>query len=413
LPLICSATRPARWSPFQWRPLLGLILALVGTPPCAAQQETQKQAPPDGLNLLIESFAPARPYAIGASPITLVGTIRNKGGERSSENGVSARLYCLSGLEYLQGDTIPQVPPLEPDGATTFKWQVVPTGTEQPLVASLALDRPGAQPEVRVITIQRLAEPPPANNANPIQGTSARTERNGALLENAKLRLHVRFSEANVPFLFVSCRMAGGWRRVGTSVPLAEVLSAEGGQIPWWEVFKSEDVRAVNGTGESSLIISGGFGIRWRATFALTLHKDSAVVDTRLSLSPLRPMRLSAIRYCPLMAGEGSFGAATSAVLAPTGRGPNTTTAVRWGAVTVGTIWPTAGPLAGWTTAPATPVEGVEYRLLGVEARAGDAPTELAAGAVVSLRGRLYALSPSASVSDAFRVTLPAESRAK
>src|SRR5207248_9879672 len=140
------------------------------------------------------------------------------------------------------------------------------------------------------------------------------------------------------PIVLLSARTPGGWRRVGTVVTLADVMSAEGGQEPWWEVFKWEEARADNFKGKSSLELSGSVGVRWRATAVLTMFADSSVVEVELQLSSPRSMKLYGLRLSPLLAGEGSFGAAASETLSPRPVWSASVSAVRWCEVTVGAL---------------------------------------------------------------------------
>src|SRR5205085_11683954 len=141
----------------------------------------------------------------------------------------------------------------------------------------------------------------------------------------------VSLSAAGLPVLFVSSFTSGGWRQVATSVPVAEVLAAEPGQEPWWEMFKHPEAEVVNLKDQAALVLSGQFGLRWKGTLTLAVHANSGVLDVRLRLAPLRPMRLFGLRLAPLMAGEGSFGAAAAEFLDPRQENERNVTAVRWG----------------------------------------------------------------------------------
>jgi len=371
---------------------------------CLPLPDTGAQTP----ELLIESFGPARAYAVGTDSLFLVGTVRNVGKTPLPANTVTARLYNLAGLEYTVGDTAPKLPALEPNASVTYRWKVQPTGPEAALVASLALEGPGLPPTARVVAIPHFADPPSGDNAIVVKQPTARTGRAETALENTKIRARFALTNANTPVLFLSARTAGGWRQAGVVLPLAEVLSGEGGQRPWWEVFKADEFQPANRKEEAALTIIGRIGLRWRATFDFTLRANSSALDVRLRLSPLRPIKLSGLRLGPFLAGEGSFGAAVSETLPPEPSGPNVVTAVRWGEVTTGMLWPGAPPLPGWQSAPLPNVEGADYRVMGVEMLSSGPPTPLDPGALVEARARLFALTPSAAAADARRITLPA-----
>lgn len=384
--------------------LLGLLLAASSpAPQDAAKPATQS----DGPRLVIESFAPASAYAVGTEAVTLVGTVRNVGRQASPADAYIARVSTLTGLEYTEGDTRPKVPALEPNATATFRWKLAPATSDSPLVASLSIEGGGGIPESRVLSIQHFSDPPPSESAAAAKEATARAGRLPTL-ENATLRVRVVSSEAGVPALIVSSHAPTGWRRVGTTLPIASVLSAEGGQRPWWEVFRVESVRSSVTKGAASLTLTGGFGLRWRGTVVLSLRTGSSVLDTRLLLAPLKPMKLASVRFMPLYVGDGSFGATAAETLAPE-PGAESSAAVRWGEITVGTNWldqPTAG---SWIAAPLVNPEGADYRLLGAEWQTDGPPLFLNSAGLVEWRARVFALNPSASVADARNIPLPAK----
>jgi hypothetical protein len=319
-------------------------------------------------------------------------------------------MHALAGLDYLSGDTSPWAPALDPGGIATFKWQVQPTAEKGPLIASLSLESPGTIPMVRVLAIPRLPAQPRPESAMVSNIPTARTGEMELVLENSKIRARVVSTESNIPVLLFSIHTVGGWRQIGVSVPLAEVLSGEGGQRPWWEVFKSEGCRASQGKDEASLSLAGGFGVRWRATVTLRLRANSTVIDYGIQIAPTRQMKLSGVRFCTFLAGEGSFGAISTEALIARPSGPNTVSAVRWGEITVGRLEQTALQWQNWESAPASEIDGADYRLLGTEAYTTNNPAVYEAGAVVKLRARLFALTPSVTVYDALNIALPMES---
>ncbi|HXG24612.1 MAG TPA: hypothetical protein VNJ09_08675, partial [Chthonomonadales bacterium] len=262
--------------------------------------------------LHIESFAPARAYAVGTESVTMVAVIRNVGSTALPADTVTASIFCLSGLEYLEGIVSPKLPALEPGATATFKWRLKPISEEAPLVTALTLQVPEQLPVVRIVPIQHFATPPRGDSATVSKRPMAYAGRGEGVIENDRVRARIVITGSNVLALFLSARTSGGWRQVGVSLPLAEILSAEGGQRPWWEVLRYNSIRTLNGEGIAVLSIRGGFGLRWRATLEVALRADTASLDLRLRLSPLRPLNLAGIRFLPLLAGEGSFGNAAS-----------------------------------------------------------------------------------------------------
>ncbi len=391
--------------------VLRLALALMGTGQAGSPPAKPLPGSPGQPHLVIESFAPASAYAVGTQPVTMVGTIRNMGREAVPADTFAARIYCLAGLDYTEGDTRPKVPALEPNAAVTFRWSLRPTSPDSPLVASLAVESPGGMPEARVAGVQHFPEPPPGESSGFVKEAAARAGRSGATLENSKVRARIYTSDANVPALLFSVRTATGWRRVGTTLPIAEVLSAEGGQRPWREVFRAETVNAYSTKGQASLHLTGGFGLRWRGTVILTLRTDSSVVDARLLLAPLKPLKLSGVRFCPLLAGDASFGSASSETLMPEPNGTGTTSALRWGAITLGMVWLNDLTLEGWKAVPLPSPLGADYRVLGAEWGPEGPPAVLGPANLIEWRTRLFALTPSVSVTDARRVAPSARSQ--
>lgn len=378
---------------------LRLCMTLLSLSLSGAQAQTPE--------LRIESFGPVRAYAVGTEGVLLTGTIRNVGQAPLPAGTVTARLYNLTGLDYAEGNTGPKLPALEPNASVTYRWKVQPTGPDVALVASLVLESPGQPPIARIAAIPHFAEPPPRDSASVAKAPTAQVVRGGAVLENNRIRARFAISHANAPALFLSARTIGAWRQVGVVLPLAEVLSAEGGQRPWWEVFKGSEFQASTRPDVASLTLNGRVGVRWRATLDFTLQANSSVLDVRLRLAPLRPLKLSGLRLCPFFVGEGSFGAAATETLGPLDASPHTLAAVRWGEVTVGTLWTNAPLYPGWRTAPLPGIEGADYRLLGAEMASGSPFESLVAGESVAIRVRLFALTPSRSVEEARRVAPP------
>jgi hypothetical protein len=385
--------------------LCSYLLAMLLTG-AARQEAAQAAAQAEGPRLVIESFAPTSAYTVGSDAVTLVGTIRNVGKSASPADTYIARVSALAGLDYTSGDTRPKVPALEPNAAATFRWRLAPSAADAPLVASLALEGGSGIPDFRVLPIQHFADPPPGESASVAKEATARGGQN-ATLENATIRVRVVTSEAGVPSLILSTHAPTGWRRIGTTVPIAAVLSAEGGQRPWWELFRVESARASVTKGMATLTLTGGFGLRWRGTVALTLRTGSSVLDTRLLLAPLKPLKLASVRFMPLYAGDGSFGAEAAETLAPE-PGVSPGAAIRWGSITIGTNWldqPTAG---SWKTVPLASPEGADYRLLGTEWQTDGPPLAMNPAGLAEWRARVFALNQSASVADARRIPLPA-----
>ena len=203
----------------------------------------------------------------------------------------------------------------------------------------------------------------------------------------------------------LSVRTAGGWRQAGASVPLVEMESREPGQRPWWEQLAVESTLAGKEQGQANVLMKGRVGLKWRAEVELVLRAGSAVVDAELRLTALRSVALLGFRFLPLLAGEGSFGAAVSESV-DAANGPAAHQAVRWGEITVGTVRRTDLGIGIAVTTNLPAAEGADYTLLGSGFRP-ERPRTMERGGMIRLRSRLFALYPSALVREAVTIAPP------
>ncbi|HSV72407.1 MAG TPA: hypothetical protein VLH79_01455 [Chthonomonadales bacterium] len=366
-----------------------------------AHRAGQAQAAPD---LRIESFGPAQSVSVGLDTVTLVATIRNAGATPLAQGGATARLMPLAGLEYVEGGTVSSLPALDPAGTVTYRWRLRPTEASGPMVASVAVTVPGARPVVRVVGIPRFAERPPGEPATTSLFPVARTWTGGGSVENGRMRARIFLTHGTLPVAIIAARDGSGWRRAATVVKLAEVMSAEGGQAPWWETFRAERIRAVNGPRESSLILSGHVGLRWRATVTVVARLGSNALEVQFGGAPLRQLQLHGLRVAALAAGDGGLGPQTCDELTDDESQGRTVAALRWGNLTLATVRPSAPPFAGWRMARMPELTGAGYRVLGWEALPVASGAVLGAGALVESRVRVVAICPSFTAADARRL---------
>lgn len=375
-----------------------MIAASIYSAPAAA---TGGQKP----HLRIEAFRGTRAYVSGMDQFSLAVTIRNAGDGVLPADMARAGLTLLSGLEYVAGDAEPKLPELAAGASVTFRWRVAPSRADGPLAASIILRSNGQTPVVRTYAIPRINTPPPTESAAVSKTSSAEASPTLCKLENERIRARVIFDQAEDPILLFSVRTSGGWRQIGASLPLAELEGGESRFRTWWEHFDFESARAANLAGQAKLTLSGIIGINWKADVELTIRSGSAVLDAELRLAATRPSLLMGARFLPLLAGEGSFGSAASETLSG-GRGAAAThRAVRWGEITVGTV--NRAQAAVWTDSDAAAVEAADYRFMGSDLRPADGPLAVDRGHVLRIRSRLFALAPSAKVSDALTVAPP------
>jgi len=352
--------------------------------------------------LVIEAFTSARAYAVGTDAVTLVGTVRNVGDGLHPADAATGRVLPLAGLDFLEGDTLPRIPALGPGEAATFRWKLQPTSDSAPLIASFTVSQPGGRPLVRLTAVPHFPAPPERDPPVVSPAPSARAGDDRGTVENSRIRARVQVTPADVPVLLLSCRTPAGWRTAGASVPLVEVHSAEGGQRPWWETLKVREIQAAAARDYATLSLAGEVGLRWRCRVELVAQSASSALDCRLSLAAARQVRLMGLRFLPFLAGEGGPGP-RPAQQSPPSSAPGLA-AARWGDMTVGVLRPGEPPIPGWSVAALPGVPGADYLFLAAEARAAEPGTPVAAGAAISWRSRLVALSPSASVEDAGRL---------
>ena len=272
-------------------------------------------------------------------------------------------------------------------------------------MASFSLMMPNGLPVTRVLAIPHFASEIPTDPKPPLPAPVARASRSAAVIENARVRMRVVVAPTGMPIGLMWARVGAGWRRAGTVSPFAQVLSAEGAQEPWWEYFRVDRMRVSNQPRTATVALSGAFGLRWRATITLSLNAGAGAVETRLALAAARPMRIAAIRLCPLLAGDGGLGPSPSDSDLQAASGPNTVSALRWGTITTGAVRPSEPSIAGWTTTALPDVAGADYHVVGWEMRATDRPSGAAPGAQFSTRVRLLALTPTHSAADARRIS--------
>ena len=368
---------------------------------------TQEPAPAEKPSLKIESFRSARAYVADMNAFTLAATVRNVGAAPLPADSARGKLISLAGLDLTAGDTLPRIPELAPGAAASFKWQVTPARPDGPLAASFTVSAPAQPVIVRALTVPRLEAPPSPESANAVKIPTASLDAGVTILENDRIRIRIVNDISRDPILLFSIRTPGGWRQAGASVPLVEVDSAEPGRRSWWEQLNVEEARVSQSPKDASIRLKGKIGLNWQADLDLKLRAGSGALDADVTLTALRSVRPMGIRVIPLLAGEGSFGSASTETLESAPGGPAVHRAVRWGEITVGTVRRTDSPLADWQAVDIPNVEGADYRLLAAEWIPKTAPNLLTQGAVIRLRARIFALSPSISVRDAYSVAPP------
>ncbi len=416
---------------------------------CSASVQAQSTSPASPLQpcpLQIMGFAPVKPFAVGMNNLTLAGVLRNNGTTPISANQFTARVYTLSGMVYANADNISNVPQLNPGAEASFQWTVQPTSRQGPLVAAMAIQGNNYIPEAKVIPIYHFSDFPYHNNGHMVNGPKAVADENEGVIENQRLRVAVRMTDTSVGALFLSCREGMGWRMIGVSLPIAATFSGEGSQIPWWEVFRINDMKVRNSKQFAILTLNGVIGLRWGATITFSLQDNSPLLRVNFRLTPLKPMNLYGVRLCDLMAGDSSFGSPTEVLdgdsmtngasnntppaanvgttpqaannntgavtpqASPTpipppssdqGMGVKGMSIARWGNITLGVRSPYCTSLPQWREDPVTQVPGTEYFALGATLKSDGNPTVISPGQYLDFESRIILVSPSVRALDA------------
>jgi hypothetical protein len=273
----------------------------------------------------------------------------------------------------------------------------------------LTLEQADCLPQVRVLPIQHFENTPSAfgvgSPPKPVPWAAAAPASGWA--DNGKVRLRAVHTNSEAAAAFLWSKTPGGWRQVAFAAPMLEVMSAEGAQEPWWEVFKAKRYSAVMDKTSATLTVSGQIGVRWRCSVAYTVRSGSSVVDCAATLSPRHRMSLSGVRLSRMHMGDGSFGATISDEIQPDPARPGGARAIRWGQITAGMTWPQELPLPGWRASALATPDGADHTLVAVEYKPTDVSATLEAGAILKLRWRVYALNPSSTVRDALKVVPP------
>ncbi len=380
----------------------GLLLAGLTTGNATANLRVEEP------KLIIESFSPSKAYVVAGESITLCATVKNIGMGPLTKP-VSGRMSCLTGLDYGEGDTLPKLTSLAPGATVTFKWKVLQNGNQGPLVASFVIESPGETPISYVIAIPRLSTDVGAEPSESLNKPSASVSDETAVLQNEHVRLRITKTDTNVAAVVLSTHNSDGWRRAAVSVPIAEVCSAEGSQLPWWEVFRVDETKAVSSNNVASLKLSGGFGLRWRATVYLYLKPGSSVIDYRLVLSPSKELKLSGVRLANIQAGSGGFGGSASEEVGtrPTdGIEPKDwlcLQAVRNNTLVVGASWDPdlSGSEAKIRSLPG--IAGVDFKYVGAEWYTSQRAKVISPGVLLEFRARNFAVNPCATIEDALK----------
>ncbi|MCL5284119.1 MAG: hypothetical protein M1330_05375, partial [Armatimonadetes bacterium] len=342
-----------------------------------------------------------------------IATIQNTGNQPIPANTVIARLYNLTGLDYLHGDTGPTLPALAPNQTATFQYWVQPTGNRSPLVTSLSLIQNGSPIQTRVLVLQHLTAAPPTLPTAVPPKPLVRIGHRAAYLENNRIGAVIFHTSADVAGLSLYTNANGVWRLVGTSIPLGRVLSGVMGARSWWDDFNLKRITSVNGNKSVGLVLNGTMGLRWTASLTLTLNAGSSVILAKMTLSPFEDMTLERAELSPLLAGDRSYGTAVSELVPPQTLSKGLVTICRWGDITSGVIWHlpeiqlsphSSGP--SWRIDPIPSPAGADFNRLAAVATASGDPVIINRGDPVTISARIFTLSNAVNAQAALSALL-------
>jgi hypothetical protein len=277
-----------------------------------------------------------------------------------------------------------------------------------------SLAAPAARAALAVVP--RLSSPLRAGSITIPPGGAPRAGGNAedAFLANDRVMARVVAGERRFPALLLATWEGGGWRSLAASLPLLEVNAGEEGQRPWWETFRWRETRFRSDKTSAILTLLGTAGTRWRAELTLESRPNTAVLEGRILLTPLRTLRCYGIRLPRLLPiGDEANGAkADGSLLSVTHNEPilpeeARVRAARSGNTLFGLAWPAAPPLPEWKWAPLPMSDTSLLSAPGVQWDAPEAGSVLLPKASIEVSFRLFTFGPSDTLKDALRFMPP------
>ncbi len=397
----------------------------------AAANVVSPVQPPD---VRVEYFGAEKGYVIGGESIVLLCVVRNVGGTALPEH--TLRLHCcpLYGVEYAGGDLLPSLPALGPNQSAACRWRLTATDLRTTPVAAVLIERleTGAsksgissvmptlqETSLTVAVVPRFAHTPGFEGGQPITDPLRRVYSvpGEAGIGNNLVAARIYSNERHEPVLALAGRDGGAWGTVAVSLPLASVRSGEEGQHPWQESFRWRDTR-ISATKDSAFLsLRGTLGTRWRAEITLEARRDTAVLTGHLRLTAVRTMRLVSVQLPRLLVGgEQANGDVPRTDGSPTVLAPEeppllsdnlSLAAEHAHGSTYGLAWTSTSPLPRATWSRLTDADGVRTTILGAQWICPDRGEVIYPGATLDFPFRLFAFSPSGTIRDALRFTMP------
>jgi len=397
----------------------------------SASNVTSPLLPPE---VRVEYFGTEKGYVVGGESVVLLCVVRNIGGTALPEH--TLRLHCcpLYGVEYAGGDLLPTLPALAPNQSAACRWRLTATDLRTTPVAAVLIERlenaankTGVSPaypvlqetSLTVAVVPRFAHSPAFEGGQPIADPIPHVYSGAgeAGIGNNLVAARILSNERHEPVLALAGREGGAWRTVAVSLPLAVVRSGEEGQHPWQESFRWRDTRMTATKDSAILSLRGTIGTRWRAEITLEARRDTAVLTGHLRLTAVRTMRLVSVQLPRFLVGneepngdvprtDGSPALLTPEE--PSLLSENMSVAAEHAhGITFGMSWASASPLPRATWSRLTDADSVQTTILGAQWICPDRGEVIYPGATLDFPFRLFAFSPSGTIRDALRFTLP------
>jgi hypothetical protein len=399
----------------------------------------------------IETFASERGFVVGMDNVILLCVARNVGPTALPENALRLRCYPISGLDYTSGNLLPLLPALAPGQAVAYRWRLAPTEAHNALVAGVVLESAGDRKKDKGESATSAGadkvpvSPSPENSANAVVAFPSSLafaviphlprlpalgdvpvfkdplahvgeSDGGGMLLNNHVGARVQIGERREPLLLLAAKEGAIWRTVANSLPLLRVCVGEDGQLPWWQSFRCQQIRAREDKDSAALTLTGSIGAACRVELTFEARPDTGALIGHVRLTALRALRLSGAQL-PALAGSiddktlippRSDGSPLMLADAPSLLPDDARlAAAHSGATTFGVTWPADPPLPGWKWGRLPLADGVVTQNLGVQALGDPRGDLVPTGASVEFTFRLFAFAPSDTVRDALRFQMP------
>jgi hypothetical protein len=415
-------------------------LAVTAIPAKLRAQQESHPPTPAAPELQVEYLGSDRGFAVTGQSATMLCVVRNVGKGPLPENSARIRCYPLAGLDFMEGELWPTIPPLAPNQAVAYRWRLALADAATPLVFSVLITKvehsatePDSRshggphvlqtvpevavaPSISVAPVPRFASSPHLlGMATAGKSPEAFAGHGTARVGNDRALINVISAQDRIPVLVLAGREGAEWKAVAIGGPCVQIRSAEEGQLPWTDSFRWSDASAQQSRDSAVLTLQGTVGDLWSARLSFESRPDTGVIYGSVRLTARRTLRVYGIQLPRLLATSQSGGSpvkadGSAALLAPDPdplAGEERLSAAHSGGLVFGIAWPAAPPLTGWRSArlPAGDVEHLP--VLGGEWLGDDRGEVVLAGVTMELPFRLFVFGPSDTVRDALRFRIP------